>query len=69
MSEAPLVDSLGDLGDPADVACRFLDLPYLVLLDSSTGSSGRGEVHALGHFSFLTADPAILVRSKGGEES
>ena len=66
MSEAPLVDSLGDLGDPADVAGRFLDLPYLVLLDSSTGSSGRGEVHALGHFSFLTADPAILVRSKGG---
>ena len=61
----PLVESLGDLGDPAEVAARFLDLPYLLLLDSSTGASSRGEAHPLGHFSFLSADPAGVVRSKG----
>ena len=61
---APLVESLGALGDPGHVAARFLDLPYHLLLDSSTGTS-RGEVHPLGHFSFLSADPPVVVRSKG----
>ncbi len=61
----PLVESLGELGDPSEVAAGFLDLPYLVLLDSATGASGRGETHPLGRFSFLSADPAIVVRSKG----
>jgi len=62
---APLVESLGALGDPAEVAARFLDLPYLLLLDSATGTLGGGEAHPLGRFSFLTADPAVVVRSKG----
>jgi para-aminobenzoate synthetase component 1 len=61
----PLVESLVELGDPAEVAERFLDLPYVVLLDSATGANGRGETHPLGRFSFLTADPAVVVRSKG----
>ncbi|HUF34337.1 MAG TPA: aminodeoxychorismate synthase component I [Gemmatimonadales bacterium] len=61
---APLVESLGALGDPAEVAARFLDLPYLLLLDSATGEKGAGETHPLGRFSFLAADPAIVVRSK-----
>jgi para-aminobenzoate synthetase component 1 len=62
---APLVESLGALGDPAETAQRFLDLPYLLLLDSATGSLPSGEAHPLGRFSFLTADPAVVVRSKG----
>ena len=61
----PLVESLGALGDPAEVARRFLDLPYVLLLDSATGALPTGEAHPLGRFSFLTADPAIVVRSKG----
>jgi para-aminobenzoate synthetase component 1 len=61
----PLVESLGALGDPAEVAERFLDLPYVLLLDSASGSLGAGETHPLGRFSFLTADPALVVRSKG----
>ena len=64
-SVAPLVESLGELGDQAEVAAGFLDLPYLLLLDSATGGRGPGEAHPLGRFSFLTADPAIVVRSKG----
>jgi para-aminobenzoate synthetase component I len=64
-SSPPLVESLGELGDPAEIAGRFLDLPYLLLLDSATGAPTPGEVHPLGHFSFLTADPPIVVRSTG----
>ncbi len=52
---APLVESLKGLPDPVEVAARFLDLPYLIYLDSAVGSG----------FSFLAADPAIVVRSKG----
>jgi para-aminobenzoate synthetase component 1 len=44
---------------PEEACTRFLDLPYLLFLDSaSTG-------HARGRFSFLMADPHIVVRSKG----
>ena len=52
---APLVEPLEGFPDPVDVAALFLDLPYLLYLDSATGTG----------FSFLTADPAIVVRSKG----
>jgi len=67
MSErlTPLVDNLGTAGDPIEVASRFLDLPYLLLLDSATGASLAGEGHQLGRYSFLAADPALVVRSKG----
>jgi anthranilate/para-aminobenzoate synthase component I len=64
-SVVPLVESLGELGDPAEVAEGYLDLPYVLLLDSASGSLGAGETHPLGRFSFLTADPALVVRSKG----
>ena len=60
----PLVQSVDGIGDPADVAARFVDLPYLLLLDSAAGG-GLGETRMLGRFSFLAADPAIVVRSKG----
>ena len=71
----PLVEPLGETADPAEVAARFLDLPYLLFLDSaaaqhhprlhSSGEPAGTEAHQLGVYSFLTADPALVVRSKG----
>jgi para-aminobenzoate synthetase component 1 len=52
---APLVEPLKGIPDPVELAARFLDLPYLLYLDSATGTG----------CSFLAADPAIVVRSKG----
>ena len=67
MSEpfAPLVDNLGTAGDPIEVVSRFLDLPYLLFLDSATGAAPAGDGHQLGRYSFVTADPARVVRSRG----
>jgi len=62
---APIVESLGESSDPASTAAAFLDLPFLIFLDSATGPPLAGEAHQLGRYSFLTADPAIVVRSKG----
>ncbi len=64
-SVAPLVDNLGTAGDPIEVVSRFLDLPYLLFLDSATGTTLAAESHQLGRYSFLSADPARVVRSKG----
>jgi len=61
----PLVEPLEGLGDPAEVAARFLDLPWLVLLDSASAGSGVPDGRALGRYSFLSADPTAIVRSKG----
>jgi len=44
---------------PMDACARFLDLPYVLLLDSATAGPQRGR------FSFLAADPAFVVRGKG----
>ena len=63
---APLVKVLEGAPDPVEVAARFLDLPYLLFLDSASRmGSGSAEARALGRFSFLAADPAIVVRSRG----
>ena len=64
MSDAPLVDHLGPT-DPIEAVARFLDLPYLLFLDSATGPALAGEGHQLGRYSFLAADPWRVVRSKG----
>jgi para-aminobenzoate synthetase component I len=61
----PLVDNLGETGDPFEVVGRFLDLPGLVFLDSATGPLHAPDPHQLGRYSFLSADPARVVRSKG----
>jgi para-aminobenzoate synthetase component I len=61
----PRVEPLEGLGDPAEVAGRFLDLPWLLLLDSASAGSGLPDAHALGHHSFLSAGPSAVVRSKG----
>ena len=63
----PLVEPLEGLGDPADVAARFLDLPWLLLLDSASAGSGSPDGRSLGRYSFLSADPTAVVRSKGND--
>ncbi|HKT60691.1 MAG TPA: aminodeoxychorismate synthase component I [Gemmatimonadales bacterium] len=60
----PLVDNLGETGDPIEVVTRFLDLPGLVFLDSATGPQHAADAHQLGRYSFLTADPARTIRSR-----
>jgi para-aminobenzoate synthetase component 1 len=71
---APLVEPLGETAEPAEVCARFLDLPHLVFLDSAamhphSGGRRQGErpveAQQLEQYSFLTADPVSLVRSKG----
>jgi para-aminobenzoate synthetase component 1 len=52
---APLVELLEGVPDPVEVAARFLDLPFMIYLDSVPGTG----------YSFVAADPAIVVRSKG----
>ena len=61
---APLVERLEPADDPAELAAALLDLPYLIFLDSATGLAA-GEPHHLGRYSFLSADPVLVVRSKG----
>ncbi len=56
---APLVEPLGHTAEPAELATRFLDLPYLLFLDSAAAQ------HPDAHYSFLAADPPQVVRSKG----
>jgi para-aminobenzoate synthetase component 1 len=56
---APLVEPLGQTADPAEVCARFLDLPYLLFLDSAATQ------HPDAQYSFLAADPLRVVRSKG----
>jgi len=55
----PLVEELTPAPDPALAAARSQGLPYLLFLDSAT----RGT--RLGRYSFLAADPSLVVRSKG----
>ena len=60
---APLVERLEPADDPAELAATLLDLPYPIFLDSATGLAA-GEPHHLGRYSFLSADPVLVVRSK-----
>jgi para-aminobenzoate synthetase component 1 len=61
----PLVEELVPAPDPADVCERLASLPYRVFLDSAAGPAVTGPNARLGRYSFLSADPALLVRSKG----
>jgi para-aminobenzoate synthetase component 1 len=72
----PLVEPLGQTSEPAEVCARFLDLPYLLFLDSAAmGPAPGARVDVDGAFgpahlqqySFLTADPISVVRSKGAK--
>jgi para-aminobenzoate synthetase component 1 len=53
------VEPLGQTASPDEVCARFLDLPYVLFLDSAAGQ------HPDAQYSFLTADPVLIVRSKG----
>jgi para-aminobenzoate synthetase component 1 len=54
-----LVWELPDAPDPAAACARFLDLPFPLLLESAMRSDGSGR------FSYLAADPPLVLRSKG----
>jgi len=55
----PLVEELIPVPDPVESCARFRGMPYLLFLDSAR-DPGR-----LGRYSFLAADPAIVVHGKG----
>jgi para-aminobenzoate synthetase component 1 len=70
----PLVEPLGETAEPAEVCARFVDLPYLIFLDSAAmhpyprrpqDQRPAAEGQQLDQYSFLSADPVALVRSKG----
>lgn len=54
-----LVQELKDAPDPSEACARFLDLPFPLLLESVLRSE------TLGRFSYLAADPWLVLRSKG----
>ena len=55
----PLVEELVPAPDPAGCCEQFAGLPYRLFLDSG-GTGG-----SLGRYSYLMADPDVVVRSKG----
>jgi para-aminobenzoate synthetase component 1 len=57
----PLVEELVPAPDPVRCCERLEGLPYRLLLDSALGDA------RLGRYSFLTADPVAVVRSKGSD--
>jgi para-aminobenzoate synthetase component I len=56
---APLVQELLPVPDPVESCSRFRGLPYLLFLDSAR------DPDRLGRYSFLAADPPIVVHGKG----
>jgi para-aminobenzoate synthetase component 1 len=55
----PFVEELSRAPDPVECCERLAGLPYRLFLDSAARGS------RLGRYSFLTADPIAVVRSKG----
>ncbi len=55
----PLVEELVPPPDPVECCARFRGLPYLLFLDSAR------DPERLGRYSFLAADPALVVHGKG----
>jgi para-aminobenzoate synthetase component I len=55
----PLVEELVPVPQPVDTCARLQGLPFVTFLDSA------GIDEQLGRYSFLTADPVTVVRSKG----
>ncbi|HYF39340.1 MAG TPA: aminodeoxychorismate synthase component I [Gemmatimonadales bacterium] len=60
----PHIERLEHAEEPITVCARFLDLPYLLFLDSAPRPGQTGE-QPLQQYSFLSADPCTVVRSKG----
>ena len=59
MPELPLIDELLPPPDPAETAERFLGQKHLLFLDSASDPA------RLGRYSFLSAAPAQVIRTKG----
>ena len=55
----PLVEELTPPPDPLACSARVARLPYRILLDSAAAGT------PVGRYSFLAADPAVLIRSTG----
>jgi para-aminobenzoate synthetase component 1 len=60
---APLVEELIPVPDPVESCARFRGMPYLLFLDSVRDPA------RLGRYSFLSADPALVVHGKGARAS
>src|SRR3978361_662828 len=60
---APLVEELIPMPDPLECCARLRGLPYLLFLDSAR------DPERLGRYSFLAADPALVVHGKGSRAS
>lgn len=56
---APLVEELVPVPDPVECCARFRGLPFLLFLDSAR------DPERFGRYSFLAADPAIVIHGKG----
>ena len=56
---APLVEELVPAPDPVTSSACMQGLPCLILLDSAR------DPERLGRYSFLMADPAVVIRGKG----
>jgi para-aminobenzoate synthetase component 1 len=59
----PLIEELIPIPDPVESCARFRGLPYLLFLDSARDAA------QLGRYSFLSADPALVVHGKGARAS
>lgn len=61
----PLVEELIPAPDPASACAALVGMPYVLFLDSATHAHAR-DAAGRDRYSFLAADPAIVVRCKGG---
>ena len=59
----PLIQELIPVPDPVESCARFRGLPYLLFLDSAR------DPERLGRYSFLSADPPLVVHGKGARAS
>lgn len=62
----PLVEELVPAPDPAIACAALVGQPYLVFLDSATAGVTSREAGGRDRYSFLAADPALVVRCKSG---
>jgi len=60
---SPLAEELVPVPDPIESCARFRGMPYLLFLDSARDPA------RLGRYSFLAADPALVVHGKGAHAS
>ena len=62
----PLVEELAPAPDPAAACAALLDQPYLLFLDSATAHGASPDAGGRDRYSFLAADPAVVVQCTSG---